>query len=324
MKHPAHRLTALIALCLALASPAAWSQARTVTVIVPFGPGGNFDLNARLLANLVKPYMSEPWVVVNRPGINGAIGIGEMMKSRPDGKTVTLAGGSLLLTGFTADVPWKNMADFEQVAVVLASYSVHYVRADAPWKTMTELVEYSKKNPGVVNFGATGPFSVSTLRHLMLRQLTSMSWTEVPFKGDADVMNALLGGHVQTASGGIAGVMPNARAGRVRILAVPAEERVPTMPNVPTLKELGYPVVLPSLNIILAPRTTPADALQPMVSAIERATKLPEYAKFAEDSGAVLYTRFGEAMKSVMSEQEATFRKVAPLLKEYMRTNPGG
>lgn len=324
MNRKLRRLLLLATTCLGLASAPALAQSRNITVIVPFPPGGNFDLNARLLARLVQPYMSEPWIVINRPGINGAIGIGEMMKSKPDGRTVALAGGSLLLTGFTADVPWKGMADFEQVAVVLASYSVHYVRADAPWKNFTELIEYSKKNPGKVNFGATGPFSVSTLRHLMLRQATGMSWTEVPFKGDADVMNALLGGHVQTASGGIAGVFPNARAGKVRILAVPAEQRIPSMPDVPTLKELGYPIVLPSLNIILAPKGTPATDLQPMVSALEQATRLPDYASFAERSGAVLYTRFGEQMKAVMTEQEATFRKVAPLLKEYMKTNPGG
>ncbi len=297
-------------------------QGKGVTVIVPFAPGGNLDLNARIIATLVKPYVSDPWIVLNRPGATGNLGLAEAMRARPDGKTISLTGGAFLLQGQTADVPWKDGNDFEQIAIVLASYNPHFVRTDAPWKTMTELVEYSKKNPGKVNYGVVGPHGVGTVRYLLLKAATGIDWAEIPYGGDAATITALLGGHIDTGSAAAAGIASQVRAGKIRVLAMPAAERSPNMPDVPTFREQGYNVVLPSFNLILGPKGIPADVLRPMVSAIERATATAEYRKFADDSGADLYTRTGEQMRTTLNSEGATYRTVAPMLLEYVKTHP--
>ena len=311
----------LLFACL-LPGPALPQAGRAVNVIVPFGPGGNLDLNARIVANLVKPWQSDPWIVINKPGATGNLGLAEVMRSKPDGRTIALTGGAFLLQGQTADVPWKDGNDFEQIAITLASYNPHFVRTDAPWKTMAELVEYSKKNPGKVNYGVVGPHGVGTVRYLLLRAATGIEWTEIPYSGDAPTLTALMGGHIDTGSAAAAGVAAHARAGKIRLLAVPAAERSPNMPDVPTFREQGYNVVLPSYNLILGPRGIPADVLKPMVHAIEQATATPEYRKFAQDSGADLFVRTGEAMKTVLTSEGATYRAVAPLLKDYIKTHP--
>ena len=315
-------LAILAVTCMGLVSSSAWSQARTVSIIVGFAPGGNLDLNARIIAKLVQPSVSEPWIVVNRPGAAAAIARAEVMRAKPDGRTLSMDSGAFLLQGQLGDVPWKGADDFSQVAIVLASYSVHFVRADAPWKTMKELVKHSRKNPDAITYGVTGPNTVGTIRYLMLREVTGISWREIPYVGDAQAITALLGGHIDTAAAAVAAVMPHVKAGKIRILAVPGDERAPSIPDIPTFKEQGWAVSLPSLNLMLGPRGIPNEILQPMAAAIERATTTAEYRKFAEDSGAELYTRFGSAMKTVISDEEAKYRKVAPLLQAQMKAAP--
>jgi tripartite-type tricarboxylate transporter receptor subunit TctC len=183
-------------------------------------------------------------------------------------------------------------------------------------------VEYSKKNPGKVNYGVVGPHGVGTVRYLLLQAATGIEWTEISYSGDAPTLTALMGGHIDTGSAAAAGIAAMAKAGKIRILAVPAAERSPNMPDVPTFREQGYNVVLPSYNVILGPRGIPTEALKPMVNAIERATATPEYKKFAEDSGADLFVRTGDAMRSVLNGEGNTYRNVAPLLKDYIKSHP--
>ena len=156
------------------------------------------------------------------------------------------------------------------------------------------------------------------------RRIAGINWTKVPFTGDAETMTAVLGGHVHTGAAAAPSVAPQVKAGKVRILAVPADERVPSMPDVPTFRELGYPVVLPSLSVVMGPRGIPADVLRELRGVLEKATATPEYRKFADDSGATLYARFGDQARAAVEEEEAKYRVTAPMLQAYIKANPAG
>ena len=159
--------------------------------------------------------------------------------------------------------------------------------------------------------GNDGP---GMLRYLMLRKATGIEWTTVPFTGDFDVLAAVLGGHVETGVGGAPALAGMMKSGDIRALALTEGDRVDTLPGVPTFKEEGYPVVLRTLTAVVGPKGIPADELKRLSDAIEKATSSDAYKAFADKSGAMALTAFGDTMKSYIDDQVEAYRVTAPLL----------
>ena len=302
---------ALVGAIVSLAPAASWAETQ---IVVGYGPGGPTDIVARALSELSKPYVDQPWTVINRPGGNAAIALTEVMNAKPDGQTLMVNGTSWMLDKFVPNGTRPSPDNFQFIAVLFESPYAQYVRADAPWKTLKDLVDYSKANPGKVRYGTVGSEGMSIARYDMLKDATGIEWTKVPFTGEAEVLAAILGGHIDTATGGLAPLVGQTQANQIRILGVPEDERLSVVPDVPTFKEEGYPIALHNLMVILGPKGIPADKVEQIRSVLSKVAATPDYAQFADKIGSVPAFAVGAKADALVADQIDFYKKAAPLL----------
>ena len=240
------RRTILLAAAVVAFATAAQAQqfpTRPVTLIVPWPAGGSTDIGMRALAAATEKHLGQSIVIENKPGAAGTIGPANMAASaRPDGYTVAQLPITVFRMPFIQKTSFDPTKDFTYIIHVTGYTFGVVVRADAPWKTFNELIEYARANPGKLNYGTPG---AGTSLHITMEQIAKMKgikWTQVPFKGVADSMNALLGGHIDVTSDstGWAGAV---NAGSARLLVTWGAQRTKNWPDVPILKEVGIDLV---------------------------------------------------------------------------------
>ena len=236
----------LFAAAIAAFATAAQAQqfpTRPVTLIVPWPAGGSTDIGRRALAAATEKHLGQSIVIENKPGAAGTIGPANMAASaRPDGYTVAQLPITVFRIPFIQKTSFDPAKDFTYIVHVTGYTFGVVVKADAPWKTFNELIEYARANPGKLNYGTPG---AGTSLHITMEQIAKMKgikWTQVPFKGVADSMNALLGGHIDVTSDstGWAGAV---NAGSARLLVTWGAQRTKNWPDVPILKEVGIDLV---------------------------------------------------------------------------------
>ncbi len=239
------RLILLAVAFMALAGSAQAQQfpTRPVTLIVPWPAGGGTDIGMRALALATEKHLGQSIVIENRPGAGGTIGPANMAaNAKPDGYTIAQLPITVFRMPFIQKTSFDPAKDFTYI-VHLTGYTFGVVvKADAPWKTFGELLDYAKANPGKINYGTPG---AGTSLHITMEQIAKqkgIKWTQVPFKGQAESMNALLGGHidVQADSTGWAGAV---NSGHLRLLVTWGSARTKNWPTAPTLKETGIDMV---------------------------------------------------------------------------------
>lgn len=260
-------LTSSAAAGLALALPAraddAWPT-HPVRVIVPYPPGGSTDVLTRILMDRFKDMLGQSFVVENRGGAGGNIGMGYAAKSDPDGYTLLLATNAYSINATLYNkTPYDAHKDFVGVSELATSPNTFVVKSELPAKTMKEFVALAKADPEKFNC-ATPPIGTTPqiqLEVLKIREnLPKLS--DVVFKGGGDAIAALLAGTVQLSSGSLPPASPHIKAGTMRCLAVTGETRWPEMPNVPTMVEAGYKdFVFATDTVLLAPAKTPPEAV---------------------------------------------------------------
>ena len=219
---------------------------KPVEMVVPFGPGGGTDLTARAIADVCTKYLGQPLVVINKPGASGIIGSQYALNSKPDGYTMLMVGGS-----HTVSVPhfrsmtFNPITDFDPVIRFTVQRIGFYVKSDSKWKTMKDFLQDVKENPEKYTYGSSG---VGTIHHaavLVTEQRTGIRMTHVPSKsGGAESLAALAGGHLDMAIASPNEADALVQGGRIRCLAITAQERSPAAPGVPTMRELGHDVYL--------------------------------------------------------------------------------
>src|SRR5256885_7111093 len=236
----------LLAAAIVILSTIAQAQqfpTRPVTLIVPWPPGGSTDIAMRALATATEKHLGQSIVIENRPGAAGTLGPSNMAGSaRPDGYTVAQLPISIFRIPYIQKASFDPTKDFTYI-IHLTGYTFGaVVRADAPWKSFQELMDYAKANPGKVNYGTPGAGSSLHITMEQIAKAKGLKWTQVPFKGGADNMNALLGGHIDvtTDSTGWAELV---NAGKFRLLVTWGAQRTKNWPNVPTLREVGIDMV---------------------------------------------------------------------------------
>jgi tripartite-type tricarboxylate transporter receptor subunit TctC len=236
----------LAAAAIALLSGIAQAQEfpnRPVTLIVPFPAGGSTDVSMRALALATEKHLARPILIENRSGAAGTLGPANMAaNARPDGYTVGQLPLGIFRMPHMQKTTFDPATDFTYI-INLTGYTFGVVvRADAPWKTFQEVIDYAKANPGKVNYGTPG---AGTNLHITMEQIAKqkgIKWTQVPFKGGADNMNALLGGHIDLNADST-GWAELVNAGKFRLLVTWGAERTKNWPNVPTLKEVGFDMI---------------------------------------------------------------------------------
>jgi tripartite-type tricarboxylate transporter receptor subunit TctC len=250
------RLVKWLVVATSLCAASALAQdfpSRPVTLIVPWPAGGSTDLVMRALATSTEKYLGQPIVIENRPGAAGTLGASAMVNAKPDGYTITQVPITVFRYPHQAQVGYDPLADLTYIIGISGYTFGVVVRTDAPWKTWAELVAYAKANPGKLSYGTPG---ANTSLHVTMEDIAQrdgIQWVQVPFKGNADNMTALLGGHIQ-ASADATGWGPHVDAGKMRLLVTWGPQRTKRWPDVPTLKELGYDIVSTSPYGIAGPK----------------------------------------------------------------------
>ena len=289
---------------------------RPIEFIIPFPPGGPADTAARIIQPPLSAALGVPIVLVNKPGGGGALGADYVAKSKPDGYTVFAATNApmTIVPAMQPDISYRP-SDFAPVGSSMADLGVIVARAGSPWRTLDEFVDHAKKNQGKLSYGSAGLGTVSFFMVELFKASYGLDITHVPFQGGGPVKNAIMGGHVTIASGGLNSFAPLIKSGDLIPLATSAPKRVAAFPDVPTLAEKGFPEA--SLNIWMAlfvPAKTPREVVDKLAQALEKTMAEAPVVAAVEKAGMVVdYRNPAATAKLVESEHEAV-KKVAARL----------
>jgi tripartite-type tricarboxylate transporter receptor subunit TctC len=250
---------------------------RPITLIVPFPAGGSTDAVVRALATATERHLGQPLVIENRPGANGALGPVQMAATAPaDGYTVALITRQIFRFAFMSKTTFDPAKDLTYI-VGVSSYTFGVVvRSDAPWMTFEEFLADAKANPGKINFGTTG---AGSSQHIVMEQIARQQgivWTHVPFKGDADMLNVLLGGHIDAVAGSTSWG-PLVNAGKFRLLVTFGAARTKNWPAAPVLKDIGIDVALTSPIGLVAPKGIEPQVINVLHDAFKKGLDEPSF-----------------------------------------------
>jgi tripartite-type tricarboxylate transporter receptor subunit TctC len=275
-------IASMLAAALALAawSGAAQAQnfpARPLTLIVPWPAGGTTDLGMRALATATEKHLGQSIVIENRPGGSGTLAPGQMAATaKPDGYTIAQMAITIFRFPFMQKTTFDPATDFTYIIGVSGYTFGVVVKDDAPWKTFQELAADAKANPGKINYGTPG---TGTSLHIAMEQIAKrqgLKWTHVPFKGNADAMNALLGGHIHAVADS-SGWAQLVNAGRFRLLVTWGADRTKNWPTVPTLREIGIDMVANSPFGIAGPKGMDPKVVKALHDAFKKGLEDPSY-----------------------------------------------
>jgi len=249
----------LLALLFFLASTTVLAQSypsKPIRMVVGFVAGGPTDALARIVALRLGGALGQQVIVENRGGADGVIGADAVAKSAPDGYTIFFASaGHAINASLYAKVPYRTVEDFAPITRIGESPNILAVTPSLPAKDLRELIALAKAKPGELNYGATS--SPTHLATELLASSAGIKLTRIPYKGAAPAMQALMAGDVQIVLSGIGTMLPQAKAGRIKAIAVTGAERSPLAPEIPTVVESGLKYVATTWYGLLAPAGTP-------------------------------------------------------------------
>jgi tripartite-type tricarboxylate transporter receptor subunit TctC len=281
------RVVALAVVAVALCSSgAALAQeapypSKPITLIVPFPPGGVADIVGRPFADALSRELKSPVVIENKPGAGGGIGMGYVAKAKPDGYTLLLALSSISILPEADKVigraPLYQLDQFAPIARLTADPTVLAVRTDSPWKTVAEFVADAKKRPGAISYGSSGNYGTMHMPMEMFAQSAGVKLLHVPYTGAGPAIVALLGGSIDAVASGPSTVIPQVKAGKLRVLASWGDQRLASLPDVATLSEAGFDAVFFQWSALFAPAATPEPVLARLREAARVAAADPRF-----------------------------------------------
>ena len=284
-------VAALLGSAIVPAQAQAWPE-RSITLIVPFPPGGVADTVARPLAEALGQELRQSIVIENKGGAGGALGIGTAGRAAPDGYTLLLALSSISVLPAADRLldrkPQYQLEQFVPIARITADPTVLVVRADAPWKTFEEFVADAKRKPGAYNYGSSGNYGTMHVPMEMLKNAAGFRMTHIPFTGAGPAVNALLGGQVDALSTGPASIVQHIRAGKARALAHWGDKPLQSLPDVPPLRERGYAVQYAQWSGLFALAGTPQPVLDTLRAAMRRLSTDPAFQQLIGRTGSPL------------------------------------
>lgn len=308
------KLLAVLLLSLATGAGAqAWPTAKSVTLLVPFPPGGSTDLIARTLAPKMQEKLGGTFVVDNKGGAGGTIGSATVKRSPPDGYTLLVTSLGPLVIGphLMKEVGYHAPSDFDFISLAVQAPNVLAVPAASPHKTLADVIKFHKDNPGKMTFASSGNGSSDHLTAELFWQETGTQGVHVPYKGGAPAMTDLVGGQVDATFMNINTGLANIKGGKLRALAITSKTRSPLLPDVPTLEEAGVKnVTVYSWQAIAAPKGIPADVKAKLHGAIVAGLNDPAVKTKLLDLGFEIVGNTPEQFTAFQAAEFARWKKV--------------
>lgn len=287
-----------------------WVPSQPITILVGFAPGGSADQIARQLSFAAKGILPVPVVVQNKVGAAGAIAAQAVAEAKADGYTLFVGGGSeTTAVGNFKTLPYDPRKSFTPVIKVSRAPSVLAVKADSKFADMKALLAEARQGAEKVSYGSTGEGGIFHATGLVWEKAAGIKLLHVPYKGAADSMNALLGGQVDSAFGAYEEMKPMIDAGRVRPLALFSRARLPALPSVPTMTELGVPVALDNMKGLMGPAGMPAPVVRYLHDAFRKAMQTAEWKEYVARSGLTQDYADGAAFQKEYVEAYETIGK---------------
>ena len=297
----------------ALASPAFAQGDKVSKLVIGFPAGQATDIIARLLADGLKEALGETVIVENKPGQGGSIALGQVAHAAPDGTTFILAPlASLVINPYLyKNVTYKTLADFEPVGRVADLPLVMVVNPSLPVKTLPELIAYAKANPDKLSHSSSGSGTVSHVAMEELKRRAGIKIVHVPYQGSPQAMNDLIAGNVQVALDTVTVTQSHIKAGRMRLIAVGTQQRMPFFPDTPSIAEQGFPGFEAIAWIaVLLPAKTPADRLQLLSQAIMKIVSRPEMQERFRAVGALPRASTAAEFAAFLKSEDQRWSKV--------------
>jgi tripartite-type tricarboxylate transporter receptor subunit TctC len=310
------RIAALLALCTVQMAGAQVFPAKPVTLICPWPPGGSTDLHLRQFAAIASKHLGQNVVVENRPGASGMLGPLSASRTAPDGYTLSQLPVSAYRVPHMQKVDWDPLNDFTYIIGITGYTFGMVVKSDSPWKTLQDVIAYAKANPGKFSYSSTGN---GTSPHLLIEEMamkTGVQMLHVPFKGNADSTQALMGGHVMAQSDAT-GWGRHVDAGAFRLLVTFGEKR--TKWGAPTAKELGIDIVSYSPYGIVGAKGMDPKVTKTLHDAFKKTLDDPEHLKVLAQLDQVYWYKSSEEYRQwaadTLKAERATIERVGLLAK---------
>lgn len=260
---------------------------KPITLIVPFSAGGTADIMARTMEKVAMKYLGQPLVISNITGGGGTIGWNELAGSKPDGYTIGYVAPGILLQPLYGQTRYHYPSALEPLVQVNSVPISVVVRADQPWQNIGDLVKYAKQHPGELKFGHSGLGAIMHVGGEIFAKEAAIDIVQVPFRGDTEVLAALLGGHVQIMITTPQTIKEQVKGGKVKVLAIAVEQRLadPVFSQVPTFKEQGLNIVFGFWQGIGAPKTLPPTVKAKLAAGLKGILNDAEFKKKMDDLG---------------------------------------
>ncbi|RLA79818.1 MAG: tripartite tricarboxylate transporter substrate binding protein [Deltaproteobacteria bacterium] len=312
-------LALLVAFVLSAGAAPVKFPTKPITIVVPYSAGGGTDLQARALASVADKYFGQPVVVVTKPGGGGAVGAAYVARSKPDGYTLLYAVPAVVvIKPYMVKTPY-SFDDLEPLMRVSDSPRILVVGAQQPWKTLEEFLDYAKKHPGAVKYGSAGPGTTTHIAMEGFAYAAGIKLTHVPFKGCAKAIAAVLGGHVA-----MFGAIPSEcyqyiKAGQMRALAVFSKQRLPELPDVPTLIEKGINFSDSSTRAFFLPKGVPPEVKKILHDGFKQTLEDKSFKALFKKLGEPISYMSGDEFRKILEEQKRFYGEVLEKigLKKY-------
>lgn len=304
--------TAAAASAGALFGGAAWSQdsPQVVRMVIPYPPGNPLDAMARTLADSLRSTTKRNYVVDNKPGAGGIIGSTEVARAKPDGSVLlfTVSAHNIVPVLYSK-LPFDVAKDFTPITQLAVSPGFALlVRPSSPFKTVADVVRQAKAKQESVSYGSFGAGTTTHLIGAMFALAAGVELLHVPFKGSP--LTELMGGHIDLTWVGVSTAQPLIQEGKVRALAISWPNRIPDLPDVPTLAEFGYKDVdIPAWSGVYGPAGMPATIVQSIYADIVAASRRPEYAAAMKTAGAAISNMAPQQFAKLNAEELARYKK---------------
>ena len=286
--------------------------AKQITVLQGFKPGGGSDTLAQLTQPYLEKVIGQSFINQYIPGATGAIAWTQLAKtSKKDGYTISITNTPMLQTNYIMNPEITyNISELEPLANVVTDPGIIVVGKDSPYKTVQDFLQAVKDNPGKITVGNSGVGGDDFFTTLIVEKATGLKFQMIPFEGDGPSWQAAMGGKIDASFNNLGITYPQIKAGNLVPLALFAEKRYELLPDVPTLKELGFNVVSGSSRGYSAPKGIPEEAKNALVEAFRKMAEMPEFVKACNDRASIIDMKFGDEYKAMLEEQETIFKGI--------------